>query len=501
MHFLIIINRKRLKSDTNFDSTAPRFWPISGAWRKENIMSGIFGVVSKGECVEPLLYGTDYHSHLGTQYGGMATWGDELRRKIHSIRSSQFKSKFYEEKHDLAGNQGIGAVSGIQEQPICLNSRFGRFAIVMNGWIDNADELARGLLEQGHSFSEVRRGRINQIELLAKIINSGESIADGIERVFKLIKGSASVLVLTEKGIYAARDRFGYTPLVLGKNCNSWAVTTETGALTNQGYSIEKYMGPGEVLFVSQGGAETVRRPGDRCRICSFLWIYTGFPTSNYEGINAECVRERCGRCLARRDDVKADLVGGVPESGVAHAVGYAIESKIPYRRPLVKYTPGYGRSYTPPTQEERDRVAKMKLLPVGDIIKDKRVLICEDSIVRGTQLKNYTVKKLMEAGAKEVHVRPACPPLMFPCKFNISTRKADELIARRAIDDIEGGHVEDVSAYLDPDGERYGRMIDWIAKDIGVTTLRYQRLDDMIEAIGLPRERLCTYCWTGCED
>ncbi len=461
-------------------------------------MSGIFGVVEQSDCIETLLYGTDYHTHLGTQYGGMAVWGDELRRKIHSIRSSQFKSKFYEEKHDLAGNKGIGVVSSFQEQPICLNSRFGRSALVMNGWIDNAGELARGLLEQGHSFSEVRRGQINHVELIAKIINSGQDIPDGIETVFRLIKGSCSMLVLTENCLYTARDRHGYSPLILGKRDGAWAVTTETGALTNMGFEIEKYIGPGEVLAIDEDGPRVVRRAGDKCKICAFLWIYTGFPTSSYEGVNAEVVRERCGACLARRDTVKPDIVGGVPESGVAHAVGYAMESGIPYRRPLVKYTPGYGRSYTPPSQEERDRVAKMKLIAVGDLIRDRKVLICEDSIVRGTQLKSFTIKKLWKSGAKEVHVRPACPPLMYPCKFNVSTRSEDELIARRAINALEGRQTDEVEAYLDPESEEYKRMIDWITDDLGATTIRYQRLDDMIEAIGLPAERLCTYCWTG---
>jgi len=461
-------------------------------------MSGIFGVIGKGSITEPLYYGTDYHTHLGTQYGGVAVWGVELIRKIHSIRASQFKSKFADELQALSGNKGIGALSASQEQPICLNSRFGRFAIVMNGWIDNADQLAKGLLERGHSFSEVRRGRINQIELVAKIINTGKDMVDGIETVFKHIEGSCSMLILTEKGIYAARDRFGYSPLILGQSAESWAVTTETGALTNQGYEIKKYMGPGEVVFIDENGPRPVRPAGDKCQICAFLWIYTGFPTSNYEGINAEVVRERCGRCLAKRDTVKPDIVAGVPESGVAHAIGYAMESRIPYRRPLVKYTPGYGRSYTPPTQEERDRIAKMKLIPIRELIDGNRVLICEDSIVRGTQLKNFTVQKLWNSGAKEVHVRPACPPLMFPCKFNISTRSVDELIARRAVHALEGKATENVSAYLDPDGEKYKKMVDWIAKDIGVTTLQYQRIDDMVEAIGLPRERLCLYCWTG---
>lgn len=464
-------------------------------------MSGIYGVIGKKDCIESLFYGTDYHSHLGTQYGGVAVWGNELQRKIHSIRSSQFKSKFLEERDDLSGNNGIGAVSSMQEQPICLNSRFGRFAIVMNGWIDNAEKLANGLLEQGHSFSEVRRGNINQIELVAKIINGGTDLVDGIKTVFKHIEGSCSLLILTEDGIYAARDRYGYSPLVLGERNDGWAITTETGALTNQGYEIKKYMGPGEISFINENGPATKQTAGDKCQICSFLWIYTGFPTSNYEGINAEIVRERCGRCLARRDNAKPDVVAGVPESGVAHAVGYAMESGIPYRRPLVKYTPGYGRSYTPPSQEERDRIAKYKLIAVHELIEDKKVLICEDSIVRGTQLKNFTVQKLWNSKAKEVHVRPACPPLMFPCKFNISTRSADELIARRAINALENKKVEDpneLSPYLDYKSEKYQKMIDWISKDIGVTTLCYQTIDDMVEAIGLPREKLCLYCWTG---
>ncbi len=461
-------------------------------------MSGIFGVVSKSNCADSLFYGTDYHSHLGTQYGGVAVWGDELQRTIHSIRSSQFKSKFAEDHHRLTGKAGIGAISAHQEQPICLNSRHGRFAIIMNGWIDNAKQLADGLLERGHSFSEVRRGEINQVELLAKIINEGTNIVDGIRNIFQHIDGSATMLILTENGIIAARDRFGYAPLILGKSTDGWGITTESGALTNMKYEIDRELGPGEIVRINQMSVTTLQQPGDTCQTCAFLWIYTGFPTSTYEGINTEAVRERCGRCLAKRDDVQPDLVAGVPESGVAHAVGYAMESGVPYRRPLVKYTPGYGRSYTPPTQAERDQVARMKLIAARELIKDQRVLICEDSIVRGTQLKNFTVQKLWNAGAKEVHVRPACPPLMFPCKFNISTRSIDELVARRAIRDLEGRDVDDISDYLDPKTEKYRKMIDWIATDIGVTSLRYQTIDDMVAAIGLPREKLCTYCWTG---
>ncbi len=461
-------------------------------------MSGIFGVVEKNDCTETLYYGTDYHSHLGTAYGGVAVWGDELVRKIHSLRSTQFKGKFHDERAFLKGQRGIGAVSAKQEQPITMNTRFGRFALVMNGWIDNAEDIAKELFDRGHSFTEVRRGKINQVELVAKLINEGDSVESGIEKVFDRIEGSCSMLILTEKGMFAARDRRGCSPLILGKGEKGWTVTTESGALVNLGYDIQKYLGPGEIVFIDEEGPRTVRDAEKDCKICSFLWIYTGFPASDYEGINAELVRERCGACLARRDTVKPDIVGGVPESGVAHAIGYAMESGVPYRRPLVKYTPGYGRSYTPPTQAERDRVAKMKLIPVRELIEGKSVLICEDSIVRGTQLKSFTVEKLNQCGAKEIHVRPACPPLMFPCKFNISTRTRKELVARRAIRAIEGRDIEGVEAYLDHTTEKYGKMIDWITSDIGVTTLMYQTIDDMVEAIGLPRDRLCLYCWTG---
>jgi amidophosphoribosyltransferase len=464
-------------------------------------MSGLFGVVEKESCLETLFYGTDYHSHLGTQFGGVAVWDGELHRKIHNINTSQFKSKFHEDHSDLSGNKGIGVISAVQEQPICLNSRFGPFAIVTDGWIDNAETLAQELLENGESFSEFRKGTINQTELVSKLINQGKDILDGIQNVFKRIEGSCTMLILTEEGLYAARDRLGYFPLTVGFNEKGCAVATETGALTNLEYKIEKYLGPGEVVLISENGLECKRPAGNKCQTCAFLWIYTGFPSSNYEGINAEVVRERCGQYLAKRDVVKPDVVGGVPDSGTAHAVGYSIESKIPCRRPLVKYTPGYGRSYTPPTQEERDQVAKMKLIAIQELVDGKSVLICEDSIVRGTQLKNFTIKKLWESNAKEIHVRPACPPLMFPCKFNVSTRSIDELIARRAIRSIEGRDIEDISEYLDANSEKYQNMIDWINEYIGTTTLRYQTIDDMVQAIGLPREKLCLYCWTGEED
>jgi len=462
-------------------------------------MSGIFGVTAKSDCVQTLFYGTDYHTHLGTEYGGMAILGDEFSRHIHNISQSQFKSKFYEDYKHMPGNKGIGAISDSDEQPIYLNSKFGPFCIVTAGLIENKEELVRDLLDKGVSFSEMTKGAVNSTELIAKLINRGEDIVDGIERMFEAIEGSCSLLLLNKDGLYAARDRWGYTPLVLGRKDDSWAVTSETTAFLNIGFAIEKYLLPGEIILLNEDGLVERKPGGNRSQICTFLWIYTGFPASSYEGINVEATRERCGRFLAKRDkDIEVDVVSGVPDSGIAHAIGYAIESKKPYKRPLVKYTPGYGRSYTPPSQEIRDLIAKMKLIPIREIIEGNRIVVCEDSIVRGTQLKNFTVKKLWDCGAKEVHVRPACPPLMFPCKFCLSTRSIHELAARRAIKALEGNDIEDVSEYIDNNTEKYKKMVDWITRDLTLTTLRYQTVDDMVKAIGLPKEKLCLYCWTG---
>jgi len=462
-------------------------------------MSGIFGVSSRSDCVQTLFYGTDYHTHLGTEYGGMAILGDEFSRHIHNISQSQFKSKFYEDYKHMPGNIGIGVISDSDEQPIYLNSKFGPFCIVTVGLIENKEELVRDLLDKGVSFTEMTKGAVNSTELIAKLINLGKDIVDGIEMMFEAIEGSCSLLLLNKDGLYAARDRWGYTPLVLGRRDDSWAVTQETSAFLNIGFAIEKYLLPGEIILLNEDGL-TQRKPGgSRSQICTFLWIYTGFPASSYEGINVEAVRERCGRFLAKRDkDIEVDVVSGVPDSGIAHAIGYAIESKKPYKRPLVKYTPGYGRSYTPPSQEIRDLIATMKLIPIREIIEGNRIIVCEDSIVRGTQLKNFTVKKLWDCGAKEVHVRPACPPLMYPCKFCLSTRSIHELAARRAIKALEGCDIEDVSEYIDHTTDKYKKMVDWITKDLALTTLRYQTVDDMVEAIGLPKDKLCLYCWTG---
>ncbi|MHC4243846.1 MAG: amidophosphoribosyltransferase [Planctomycetota bacterium] len=463
-------------------------------------MSGIFGVVSKKNCAETLFYGTDYHSHLGTEYGGIAVLGDGFTRQIHSLSQSQFKSKFFDDYESINGNKGIGVISDYEEQPIYLNSKFGPFCIVTSGFVENTDKLAAKLLKEGVSFSEVSKRSVNTTELIAKLINQGRDLTNGIEKMFEVIEGSCSLLLLHKDGIYAARDRLGYTPLIIGKRPDAWAITAETSAFPNNGFDVVKNINPGEVILINEDGiAQKSPGRGKINQICTFLWIYTGFPASNYEGINTEVVREKCGRCLARHDkDIEVDVVSGVPDSGFAHGLGYAMESGKPFRRPLVKYTPGYGRSYTPPSQQTRDLIAKMKLIPIKEVIKDNSIIVCEDSIVRGTQLKNFAIKKLWDCGAKQIHVRPACPPLMYPCRFNLSTRSIHELAARKAIKSLEGHDVDDVSEYLDENSEKYKRMIEWIARDLGVSTLRYQTVDDMVEAVGRPKEELCLYCWTG---
>ena len=461
-------------------------------------MSGVFGIVLKKNCADTLLYGTDYHSHMGTEHAGMAVFGEQFHRSIHDISKSQFKSKFADEYKSMEGRLGIGVISDKDPQPLIIGSKFGTFAIVAAGLIDNIHELSLELLNEGETFGDLSAGGINSVELLAKLINRGRTLTEGIEGVYDRIQGSASILILKEEGIYAARDRLGRTSLVIGEKDGEYAVATETCSFLNLGFKIKKYLDPGEIVLINESGLEGKAAGKKENQICSFLWIYTGYPASSYEGISVELVRERCGRALARNDRVEADLVAGVPDSGVGHAIGYAMESGLPFRRPLVKYTPGYGRSYTPPSQEIRDLVATMKLIAIEEVIRGNRIVLCEDSIVRGTQLKNYTVKKLWECGAREVHVRPACPPLMFPCRFALSTRTTDELAARKAILAVEGKRIEDVGEYLDHRSKKYEGMVAWIAKELGVTTLRYQTIEDMVEAIGLPKEKLCRYCWMG---
>ncbi len=462
-------------------------------------MSGLFGVVSKEDCWDYLFYGTDYQSHLGTEFGGLAVAGESIQRRIHTISQAQFKSRFYDERPSLRGNVGIGVISANDPQPMMLLSRFGEFAVCVDGNIANRDALVAEMHAQGVSFGDPVRGKVNSAELIARLISQGDDIADGIQRMFERVKGAATVLVLTRDGVYAARDKFGHSPLVLGASHNAFAVATESTAFPNLGLEVQKFLLPGEILHITPDGIEQRAAGMAANQICSFLWIYTGFPASHYEGVSVERVRERCGMMLAKDDEVEADFVTGVPDSGCAHAIGYAMGRKIPYRRPLVKYTPGYGRSYTPPSQEIRDLVAKMKLVPIADVIRGNRIVICDDSIVRGTQFRNFTVKKLWENGARAVHVRIACPPLMFPCRYNISTRSIEELAARRAIHAIEGHAIDDVADYLDPASDKYRQMVEWVAKDLTVTSLKYQTLDEMVSCIGLPKDRLCTYCWNGC--
>ncbi|MFP4176777.1 MAG: amidophosphoribosyltransferase [Planctomycetota bacterium] len=462
-------------------------------------MSGLFGVVSRTDCSDTLYYGTDYQSHLGTEFGGLAIQGDRLHRAIHRIARGQFKNLFDDFHHNYSGNMGVGVISDSDPQPIVLGGRHGTSTLVTSGLITNCPELADQLISQGITFSEIEDGKLNQTEVVAKLIAQGDTIVEGINHVFDRIEGSLSLLIMNDTGIYAACDPAGRVPLSVARGQGMMVAASETCSFPNLGLETTRHLQSGEVLFFDAGEVTEEAAPVKEGRICSFMWIYTGYPASVYRGISTESVRERCGAALARRDaDMDFDLASGVPDSGTGHAVGYAIESGKPFRRPLVKYTAGYGRSYIPPSQDVRDRIAKMKLIPIQDIIEGNRLVVCEDSIVRGTQLKNLTVKKLWDAGADEIHVRVACPPLMFPCPYMLSTRSVEELAARRAIRDLEGGEVDDLSAYLDESSEEYGQMVDWIRQDINCTSLKYQRLDDMLEAIGRPCDELCTHCWAG---
>ncbi|MBN1471340.1 MAG: amidophosphoribosyltransferase [Syntrophaceae bacterium] len=466
-------------------------------------MGGIFGVVSSDNCAKTLFYGTDYHSHLGTENGGMAVLGAKgFYKTVHSISQAQFKSRFVDDYKKLEGHFGIGAVDDDAPQPLIFRSKFGVYAVAASGLIRNKTELVNELLNEGASFGEMADGGVNNAEIVACLINRGDNIVEGIASMRGAIEGSICALVLTSEGIYAARDKFGRFPLAIGKtkiqNGKSYVVATEASSFENLGYELVQFLGPGEIVLLTPDGIKTMKPAGEEKKICSFLWIYTGYPSSSYEGISVEGARERCGRYLAKRDDIKADFVSGIPDSGVGHAIGYSMESGIPYRRALVKYTPGYGRSYTPPTQEIRDLVATMKLCAVREVIQGNRIIICDDSIVRGTQLKNLTIKKLWDNGAREIHVRPACPPLMFPCIYASSTRSTAELAGRKAIRALEGRDIENPSDYLNTDSGKYADMVEWIRRDLNVTTLKYMTIEDMIAAISLPADQLCLHCWQG---
>ncbi len=463
-------------------------------------MGGFFGVVSKEDCVRPLFYGTDYHSHLGTKRGGLVTHdGSDFIRFIHNIETAQFRSKFEGDIPKMRGTRGIGVISDYEDQPLIIGSHLGVYAIVTVGVIQNAEELAKQAFGKGTHFSEMGGNEINPTELVAMLINQEATFEEGIQHAQDVIDGSCSLLLLTTNGIYAARDSLGRTPVVIAKKNGSRAVTLETCALPNLDYEIDRNLGPGEIVRITEEGVEQKKAPNDRMQICSFLWVYYGYPSSSYEGINVEKVRYRCGAALARKDSVEVDLVAGVPDSGTGHAIGYSNERHLPYGRPFVKYTPTWPRSFMPQDQQTRDLVARMKLIPIRELIEGKRLMFCEDSIVRGTQLKD-TIQRLYDFGAKEVHMRPACPPLIYGCRFlNFSrSRSEQDLAGRRAISEIEGSEEASPEGYADPDSENYHCMIEGIRRRLDLTTLQYQRLDDLITEIGLPKEQLCTYCWDG---
>ena len=466
-------------------------------------MGGFFGVASKQDCVADLFYGSDYHSHLGTRRGGMVVRGaDGFKRNIHDITNSPFRTKFEDDLPKHRGNLGLGVISDYEDQPLLIAAHHAHYAIVTVGRIENLDELAAEALKgRTAHFSEMKGNEVNPTELVATIINHEDNLVDGIRRAQERIQGSCSVMLLTDDGVYAARDRLGRTPLTVGHKPDSWAVTLETCALPNLGYRVERSLGPGEIVRLTPEGCEQLAPPGDKMQICSFLWVYYGYPASSYEGVNTEVARNRCGMALARRDDVEVDVVAGIPDSGIGHAIGYASQAGVPYRRPFVKYTPTWPRSFMPQEQRVRDLVAKMKLIPVRDLIAGQRLLFCEDSIVRGTQLRDI-ITRLFDYGAREIHMRPACPPLVHGCKFlNFSRSRSElDLAARKAVQELEGDANRALDEYANPDTERYQRMVDSICQHLGLTSLRYQRLDDMIEAIGLPREKLCTFCWDGHE-
>lgn len=466
-------------------------------------MSGIVGIITKKDCKEDLFYATDYHSHLGTAYGGIAmSDNDILHKKIHTISKVQFKSRFVEDIDfiHMKGKSGIGVISDRDIQPLIMRLRFGEYAICGAGYIDNQDELTRELIDEGVVFSEMANGKVNQIELVAKLINQKDNLVGGIENMYSRIDGSMSLLLLGKEGIFAARDKYGRTPLVLAERNGDKIVVSETCAYKNLGFETKKFLGPGEILLINEDKVEQIKKKEDILQLCAFLFVYTGFPASEYEGKNVEEYREYSGRIIAKKDNVDVDLVAGIADSGTAYAHGYSHESGIPVRIPLLKYTPGWARSYVPPSQETRDLIALMKQITADAIIKGQKIAITEDSIVRGTQLKNYLLVKLWDAGAKEIHIRPACPALMFPCKFVFSTRSIEELFARRVLKKMHGRHIQDVEPYLDPNSKQYKEMIKAMEKDLNVNSLRYQRLEDMLSATGLPRESLCTYCWTGKE-
>ncbi|NLN63939.1 MAG: amidophosphoribosyltransferase [Clostridiaceae bacterium] len=466
-------------------------------------MGGLFGVVSKKSCVTDLYFGTDYHSHLGTSRGGMAVWtGTGFTKAIHNIENDQFRSKFEVDLSKMKGNMGIGCISDSDPQPLTVRSHLGQYAITTVGRINNLKELVDKSLKNNFiHFMEMSDGEVNPTEEVAALIDQEDTFSNGIMSAQEAIKGSCTMLVLTPEGIYAARDRLGRTPLIIGKKTDAYCVTFESCALTNLGYEMEYELGPGEIMLITPEGIECICPPRKEMKMCSFLWVYYGYPSSTYEGMNVEVMRNRNGAALARNDNAEVDLVAGIPDSGVAHALGYSNEARIPFGRPFIKYTPTWSRSFLPQTPEMRSLVARMKLMPINDLIKGKRLLFCDDSIVRGTQMRE-TVELLYACKAKEVHIRSACPPIVFGCKYlNFSRSRTElDLATRQTIKKLEGNGYTALEEYSDPKTERYQRMVEYIGDRLNFTSLKYQALPDMLDAIGLPHEKLCTYCWNGKE-
>ena len=468
-------------------------------------MGGFFGAVSKEDCVFDLFFGVDYHSHLGTRRAGMAVYDSEtgFDKAIHNIENAPFRTKFTKESNSMHGQMGIGCISDFEAQPILIRSHHGTYAISTVGKINNIDEIADEIIKTNTHFFEMHGGGINQSELVAAIINQKENFIEGIRYVQEIVDGSISILILTPKGVYAVRDKLGRTPISIGQKEDGYCASFESFAYLNLGYKEYKELGPGEAVVLTPDGVKTLIPAGDKMRICTFLWIYYGYPSASYEGISVEKMRYNCGKALAKRDNVKPDIVAGVPDSGIAHAIGYSNEAGIPYSRPFIKYTPTWPRSFMPTNQTKRNLIAKMKLIPIHDLIDGKSLLLIDDSIVRGTQLRE-TTEYLFESGAKEVHIRPACPPLFYGCKYLNFSRSTSEmdLITRRVIKKLEGVEPTDeiIKEYVDPDGEKYAAMIEEIRKELHFTTLRYHRLDDMIASVGIDSDKLCTYCWDGKE-
>ncbi len=466
-------------------------------------MGGFFGVASKQDCVMDVFFGTDYHSHLGTSKGGMAIWtGNGFNRSIHNIENTQFRAKFEAEMPKIKGNMGIGCISDTEPQPLTVRSHLGHYAISTVGKINNADEIIeKAFANPNVHFLEMNRGNINPTEIVSVIIDKEESFKAGLLAAQDLIDGSSSILLLTPQGIYASRDKFGRTPLMVGKKDDAYCVSFESCTFANLGYKMFYELGPGEIILMTADGIEKISPPREKMRICSFLWVYYGYPASTYEGMNVEVMRYRNGASLAKNDNVEIDMVAGIPDSGVAHAIGYSNEAKVPFGRPFVKYTPTWARSFMPQDQDIRNLVARMKLMPIPELVANKSLLFCDDSIVRGTQMRE-TVDLLYKCNAKAVHIRPACPPLIYGCKFlNFSaSRSVMDLAARQAIKELEGKVPGSLDDYSDPSTEKYNSMVECINKKLNFSTLKYQNIHDMIDAISIGADKVCTYCWNGKE-